>query len=229
MSNFFYLILDMTAPANPSVSINNGANYTTNQIVDLTIGTTDVDTSGYQIKIFGDIDNSFDSNIKETKEESAWIAFNNSKQIKLSDGDGLKTINVVIRDDVYNESTQVSDSINLDTSLPTITITNPDVPKISKNQGKNVASLSFIVDKPFTKYKVKVVTAENSLENSGSIIPTANGSVNTSGTGSFPANTPITIQINGTDLETVSQFNGNGKDADCIKIFVLDESGKWSV
>lgn len=229
MSNFFYLTLDTKSPENPTVTINGGQQYATNQLVDLSIGTTDSDTSGYQMKIFGDVDPSSNVSIQATKETSAWIAYNNSQQIKLSSIDGQKTIRVIIRDDVYNESTEVSDTINLDTSVPTVSRTNPDVSRISKKAGKNVASLSFTVDKSFVEYKVKVVTSESSLENTGTQILTTNGSLNMSGTGSFPANTPITIQISGADLEVASRFNGNGIDADCIKIFAKDESGKWSV
>jgi hypothetical protein len=51
MANYISLKLDTTAPASPSTSINLGAQYSTDDLVDLTIGTTDGDTTGYQMII----------------------------------------------------------------------------------------------------------------------------------------------------------------------------------
>jgi hypothetical protein len=224
MANFFYLTLDTTNPANPSISIDGGATFATAQLVDLTIGTTDGDTTGYQMIIWGDVDTTYDTNIKTSEATSTWITYNNSKQVKLSSGDGQKTIYVKIRDDVHNASAQVSDSITLDMSKPTVTVTNPDVSKISKQSGKNVASFTFTVDKQFNEYKVKVVSSTGSQESTGTTIGTANGSSNTSETGTFPSGTPITVQINGADLEAAS--SGDGQKI--IKVFAKDQTDKWS-
>ncbi|PLR99659.1 hypothetical protein [Bacillus sp. T33-2] len=224
MANYLYLTLDTTNPSNPTISIDGGATYATNQLVTLSIGTSDADTTGYQMLIWGNVDTAYDTNIQATEGTSQWIAYNNSKQVKLSTGDGAKTIYLKIRDDVHNSSAQVSDSINLDTSIATVTVTNPDVNKISKNAGKNVASFTFSVDKAFTQYQVKVVSATSASQNTGTIIPTTAGSTNTSGTGTFASGTPITVTINGADLETAS--TGDGQKI--VKVFVLDEAGKWS-
>lgn len=224
MANFIYLTLDTTAPANPTISIAGGATFATTQLVDLTIGTTDSDKTGYQMKIWGDVDLAYDVNIKDTEVLSTWITYNNSKQVKLSAGDGKKTVYIKIRDDVYNESSIASDDIVLDTSIPTVTMTNPDVSVISKMPGKNEATLTFTVDKKFTEYKVKVVSSTGSAESAGTTLGTVNGSSNTSGTGSFPSGTPITIKINGTDLELAS----SGDAQKIIKVFAKDETGKWS-
>ncbi|MBO0962388.1 hypothetical protein J1P26_22050 [Neobacillus sp. MM2021_6] len=225
MPNFVYLTLDTTSPANPSLSILGGATFATAQLVDLTIGTTDSDKSGYQMKVWGDVDTAYDTNIKATDALSTWITFNNSKQVKLSAGDGSKTVYVKIRDDVYNESSIASDGITLDTSIPTVTVTNPDVNKISKMAGKNESSFTFTVDKQFGEYKVKVVSSTGAAESTGATIGTANGSTNTSGNvGSYPAGTPITVKITGVDLETAS--SGDGQKV--IKVFAKDMTGKWS-
>lgn len=224
MSNHFILILDTTAPSNTSISIDGGATFATNQLVTLSIGTSDQDTTGYQMKIWGAVDNSYDSNIQSTEATSSWISYNNSKQIKLSESDGNKSVYLKIRDDVHNASSQVSDSITLDMSKPTVTVTNPDVSRISKQPTKNQASFTFIVDKEFIEYKVKVVSSTTAAESTGTVIGTTHGSSNTSGTGTYPSGTPITVLINGADLEVAS--NGDGQKI--VKCFVLDQSGKWS-
>lgn len=224
MANHIYLTLDTTAPSSPTITIDGGSMYATNQLVTLSIGTLDSNTTGYQMLIWGNVDIAYDSNIQSIEDNSKWITFNNSKQIKLSSGDGKKVINLKIRDDVHNTSAQVSDDINLDTSIATVSVSNPDVSKISKNDGKNVASFTFSSDKAFTQYQVKVVSAANVAQHLGTVIPTTAGSTNTSGNGSFPSGTPITVTINGADLETAS--TGDGQKI--IKVFVLDESSKWS-
>lgn len=229
MANYFNLILDTTAPASPTVQIDGGAVYATQQTVNLTIGTSDGVTTGYQMKIWGDVDTAFDANVKATEGTSTWISYVTTKQIKLSAGDSLKTINVKIRDDVYNESSIATDTINLDTTLPIVSITTPDVSKVSKISGKNVCSFGFQVDTPFKEYKVKFVSATNATHDTGVQIGTTNGSTNMSGLKSdatvFAANTVINCSITGADLESANAGDGTK----IIKVFVRDESGQWSV
>ena len=226
MANYVTITLDTTGPSNPSVVIAGGAQYATAQLVDLTLGTTDNPTTGYQMKIWGNVDPAHDASIQATEGASAWITFTTTKQIKLATGDGSKTINAKIRDDVYNESSQVSDSIILDTQLPVVTITGPDLAKISKNAGKNVSSLSFSVDSIFDEYKVKVVASAGAAENTGTLIATTNGSTNTSGSaGNYAASTPIACTINGTDLELANSGDG----VKIVKVFVKDKAGNWSI
>ncbi|MFS1518485.1 hypothetical protein V1503_18790 [Bacillus sp. SCS-151] len=225
MANYFYLTLDTTAPSNATISIEWGAAYTTDHLVTLSIGTTDGDTDGYQMMIWGDVNTTYDSSVQTAKGDSSWISYNNSKQIKLSDGDEKKFIYLKIRDDVWNESEEVSESINLDTTIPTVTLTNPDVSIVSKNIGKNVASFSFSSDEDFTEFKVKVVNATGAAHDTGTEIDTTHGSVNTSGDEGYSANTPINVQVTGDDIEQAS--SGDGQKV--IKVFIKDHSGKWSV
>lgn len=226
MANYFNLTLDTTGVANPTISIESGATFATTQLVTLTIGTTETPTTGFQMLIWGDVDNTNDANIQTTEGASVWITYTTSKQIKLSSAEGSKTIYLKIRDDVYNASSQVSDTIILDTTLPVVTITGPDVTKISKVDGKNTCSFSFSCDCIFDEYKVKVVAASGNAQDTGTQIGTANGSSNVSGVvGAYPASTPINVAINGTDLETASASDG----VKIIKVFVKDESGQWSV
>lgn len=234
MANYFNLVLDTTGPANPSISINGGAYYSTADLVDLTIGTGDGNTSGYQMKIWGDVDLANDNNIQDTEANSTWITYSTSKQVKLSSADGQKTLNLKLRDDVHNESAQVSDSIIKDTTLPVVTISGPDVSKISKITGKNESSFSFQADSEFEEYKVKVVSSTGASHDTGTLIPTTNGSSNMSevfvsdgameDSAGHPANDPITCVINGADLELASAGDGNK----IIKVFVKDDAGNWS-
>jgi DNA-binding ferritin-like protein (Dps family) len=226
MANYFNLILDTTGVSNSTVTIESGATYATNQLVNLTIGCSDGATAGYQMKIWGDVDLAYDVNIKATEGASTWITYATSKQIKLLTGDGSKTINVKIRDDVYNEGSIVSDSIILDTSLPVVTVTAVDNQKISRITGKDVFSFTFSCSEVFVEYKVKVVATSGAGESTGTAIGVASGSTNMSGTaGNYPASTPISCTITGTDLQTASSGDANK----IIKVFVKDTSGLWSV
>ena len=185
MSSFFKLVLDTLAPSGVTVSINNNAQYTTTQEVTLNIGTSDTSTTGYQMKIWG-IDGA------ETEAEATWETFATSKTVTLPSGDGLKTVSVKVRDDVYNESSTATASITLNTTVPSVTITGPDVSRISKVNTKNVATFSFVSDVDFDEYKVKVVPSNTSLNDAGTLIGTTGGSVNMSGTaGGYKANTAI--------------------------------------
>lgn len=231
MASYFILVLDTLAPANITLLIDGGSTYTskTNRLADLTISTADTSTAGYQMKIWGDVDLTHNANIQNTEANSNWTSYTAEKQIKLSENDGRKTINIKLRDDVYNESSVVSASISLDTTLPTVVISGVDTNKISKKVGKNIMSFSFTATDmsgvSFAEYKVMVVSGEGSAHDTGVVIPTTNGSTNMSGVGTFSTNTPINCTINGSDLETAS--SGDGEK--CIKVFVKDLAGNWSV
>ena len=234
MANYFNLALDTTGPANPSISLASGATYATAALLTATIGTDDTPTTGYQMKIWGDLDLTWckSNGIVGTgatavaESDALWITFATSKQLQLSAADGLKTVYCKIRDDVYNESSQASDTITLDTTRPVVTITGPDVTKISKQPGKKTASFSFVADVVFVEYKVKVVATSGAAENTGTAIPTTAGSTNMSGSaGDYPANTAINCTIEGADLESASAGDGTK----IVKVFVKDEAGNWSI
>ena len=226
MASFFNLELDTTAPGSPTISIEGGATYASTQLVTCTIGTGDGDTTGYQMLIWGNVDLAENASIQDTEGNSSWITYNTSQQVKLLTGDGVKTIYLKIRDDVYNESAQVDDSITLDESVPVVTISGPDLSKISKVTGKDVSEFSFTCDTNYEEYKVKVVPASGSSQDAGTLILTANGSSNMSGSaGGYNGATPITCQIDGADLEIASAGDGTK----IIKVFVKDAANNWSV
>jgi hypothetical protein len=248
--SFFNLTLDLTGPASPSLSLMSGATYATQELIDAGISTADGTTTNYQMKIWGELDLTWakangivGASATTTLEADAlWIAYSTSKQVQLKALTGTaaenRTIYLKIRDDVYNVSAQASDSILLDTSIPTVSITGPDVSKISEQSGKNVCSFSFQVDQDFVEYKIKVVSSTGADNTTGVTIPISvtppigeRSSVSTdatatdlSDTGTFTANQVINVKINGTDLKTASAGDGSK----IIKVFVKDSTNHWS-
>lgn len=219
MASFFNLTLDTLAPAGLTAVLNGDAIYTTSEVVTLGLSLGDTDTTGYQMKIWG-IDGVAD------EASAAWETFAAEKSITLPSGDGLKTVYVKVRDDVGNETAAASDSITLDTAVPVVVITGPDKSKISKVDGFNEAVINFTSDVAFEEYKVCVVPATSSLQSAGTVIATANGSENTSGSaGGYAADTNIAVTINGADLEAASAGDG----VKIIKVFVRNAAGTWSV
>lgn len=221
MAAYFNLILDTTVPQGASVSINSGAAYATTTSVTLGLATSDSPTTGYEMKVWGDI-----SGGPATEGAATWEAFSTSKAITLSSGDATKTLNAKIRDDVYNETAVLSDTIILDTTLPVVTVGTPSVSKISKVAGKRTATCTWQVDTAYAEFQARVVPATGSLVNAGTLIPTTNGSSDTSGSaGGYAATTNRTLTIDGADLEAASAGDGTK----IIKIFARDNSGNWSV
>lgn len=218
MASYFNLTLDTLAPQGLTIKLNNGSQYTTSKAVQLAINVTDESADGYQMKVWG-----IDGIAKES--DAVWETLTNVKDITLPTGDGLKTVYVKVRDDVYNETAVTSTSITLDTSVPAVTIIGPDVSRISKTSPKDVATFSFTSDVAFTEYKIKVVPSKSSLHDAGTLIGAANGSTNMSATGTFKASTAISCKIYGKDLELAS--SGDGEKI--IKVFVKNTVGTWSV
>ncbi len=219
MASYFNLTLDTTAPSGLTLSINDGALYATSTAVKLTIGLSDEVTTGYQMKIWG-IDG------VDEEASASWETFAKTKSVNLTSGDGLKTVHIKVRDDVGNETEEVSDDITLNTAVPVVTITGPDKTKISKVEGFNKSKITFTCDVDFAEYKVCVVPQTSSTQDAGTVISTTAGSINTSGSdGSYPKTTPIEVTITGTDLETAS----SGDSVKIVKVFVKTAAGIWSV
>ena len=102
---------DIVAPTSCSININSGAAYTTSTAVTLTLSATDFPSGMSQMQFSNDGTN-----------YSTPEAYATSKSYTLPDGDGLKTVYVKYKDVSGNWSAPVSDTITLDTSLPTGTI-----------------------------------------------------------------------------------------------------------
>lgn len=219
------ITLDTTGPANPTLAINGGSAFATTEIAIANIGTTDGSTVGYQIKVWGSVNPASNANIQATEGASSWITYNAAQPITLSDGDGVKTINMRIRDDVGNQTSIVTDTITVDETLPVATMSVPFAPiKISKVAGFDTSTGSFQSDTAIQAWKVKVVPSSGSTESSGTLIPTTGGSLNTSG-GALAATTNQSVTIKGVDLEAASAGDGEK----IVKVFVQDIAGNWSV
>jgi hypothetical protein len=224
MAANFTLTLDTTGPAGVAGSINAGATYTTSRDVLLGPTTTDADTTGYQIKIWGNVDLAADANIQDTEANSTWITLTASMAVRLSTGDGSKTLTWRLRDDVNNESSTATDSITLDTTVPVATLDSGPTPaKISKQTGKRTSTVTWHADVHIQAYKVKAVPSTSSIHSAGTQIPTTGGSTNVTG-GATNAATTVTTTIDGADLETAGAEGNN-----ILKIFVQDDAGNWSV
>lgn len=229
-ASFFNLVLDTTAPGGATLVLNGGATYATSLTLSAVLHTSDSPTTGYQIKIWGTgIDETANASIQEDEVDSSWISptwssGDATQAVVLSAGDGLKTISAKIRDDVWNETAELTDTITLDTVAPVVTISSgPDVTKISKVSGKRVATFAWQSDTAYQAYKVKVVPASGSAESAGTTLLTTNGSTNVSG-GAGAATTDKTTTIDGRDLEVASAGDGTK----VIKVFVQDLAGNWS-
>lgn len=221
MASFFNLFLDTTVPKNVVLTLDGGAVYTTNPDLILSITLDDIDTAGYQMKIWGIVG-------AETEADAVWEDFAKTKNVSLLDGQGLKTVYAKVRDSVYNESAVVSDTITLlDENVPTVTVIGPDVARISKKAGKNVSTFTFMADKKIVEWKIMVVQDTSATVDTSTnvLIQDTNGSVNMSGTTETEANAPILCSIRGEDLEIAS----NGDGTKIVKVFVKSEENVWSI
>lgn len=219
MASFFNLQLDTIAPQGVTLKIEDGALYTASANVDLAIGCSDASKTGYTMKIWGIAD-------AVQEEDAKWENFNATKNVNLISGDGLKTVYVKIRDNVWNESTPASATITLNTSIPSVAVVGPDTSIISKVTGKNISTFNFTSDQIFDEYKVGIVESGSSLEGTVTVIPTTGGSVNTSGSANdYPASENIEVKITGADLQTAA---GSSDGTYIIKVFVKNKAGTWS-
>jgi hypothetical protein len=104
------IILDRTAPSG-TISINNGDGYTNSTSVTLTLSASDSGSGVSKMKFSND-------GVVFSSEES----YATSKFWMLTASDGLKTVYVQYKDNAGNWSSSISDTITLDTTPPTGTI-----------------------------------------------------------------------------------------------------------
>ncbi|MBI5233073.1 MAG: hypothetical protein HY880_01825, partial [Deltaproteobacteria bacterium] len=104
------IILDSTLPTG-SISINGGASATNSANVTLTLACDDATSGCSQMQFSND-----------NATWSDWEAYGTSKAWDLTSGDGEKTVYARFRDSAGNISTTYTDTILLDTTVPTGTI-----------------------------------------------------------------------------------------------------------
>lgn len=231
MSAGFQLILDTTAPQGVVAKLNGDDGATASQDVSLTVTSTDTDVA--QALIWGDVDPAFNASIQADEAGSSPISFSSPFAVRLSAGDGVKTIFVKLLDDVGNETgAAVSDTISLASTAPTVTITagptattmDGAIPKISEVDGFDIASFTFSVDQDITAWKVKIVASQSDPDTAGAVIEETNGSTNMTG-GALAASTGVNATINGSDLKAASAGDATKE----IKVFAQNAAGTWSV
>lgn len=110
MPGYFNLTLDTTPPQNITVKLNDGNRYTENRAVTLYVGTSDTNTYGYSMKVWGDIE---DISLEES---AVWTDYEPEKEIILSEEDSEKYVHIKLKDNVGNVTNQYSANIRLNTS-----------------------------------------------------------------------------------------------------------------
>lgn len=225
--SYFHLELDTRPPATPTLLINGGAAFATVRDVQVALssadyagGSADVD----DMLIWGDVDPAADPFVQPDEGDSQWLNFTPDYVVRLSPGDGRKRIYARLRDDVCNVTPVFTDFIDLSEGGPSVEIVTPvDRGRISKTAPCDLATFAWEASLAFDRFEVRVVPSIGSPWGAGTIIPTTSGSLNTSGTGSFLAETPIITQIRGADLEAASP----GDTSKVVKVFVRS-GGVWS-
>lgn len=239
MASYVNLTLDTTAPKGVKMLINGNENKTASTAVTLTISCSDEDKTDYQMKIWG-------ISGVETESSAKWEDYCEEKNVTLPTGDGVKTVYIKIRDDVWNESETVSDVINLYTSVPIVKRFTADKSKLSLVEGKNSIMITGEVSEDVDAMKIVLVDDVNAEYDSptNKSIPITNGSY----LYQFPALGSVVSMcvIDYLEFENLDFYQGStmsctitGKDFQLaagsdglkiVKVFVRSAaSGKWSV
>lgn len=222
MASSFKLTLDTTAPSLSAI-LDAAAAVTSARKVPLALKITDPSRVGYQYKVWGDIEGGV------TEEEASWETYGEAEEkvleVELTSGDGTKHVHVKARDDVWNETSPIEKTIELNTAVPTITITaGPSPTKISKISGKRTSTFTFKASEAISEWRTEVVSEAGSGEGSGTLIPATNGSVVTGA--ELASETNEEGSIDGRDLGTASGADGEK----VVKVFGKSKaSGLWSL
>ncbi len=111
-SNYEHIFLDTTPPTG-SLTINDGASFTTSYNVTLKISQSDTGGSG-------------DVQMQFSNDNGTWSGWENASLTKswtLTSGDGQKTVFVKFRDAAGNETPVISNTINVDSTPPSGSLT----------------------------------------------------------------------------------------------------------
>jgi hypothetical protein len=192
----FNLYLDTTPPQNPTFIINNGGATTEEQIVTAHLGHSDRTRTGYEIKIWGDVDTAYDAAVARTEAQSDWVAFSPTYLFKLSDFNGSKRLYAKIRDDVWNET---------ETLTVTIAFTGGEDPVIEIGKAADAPNFTStpIVGEEFEQTWAAEINVTIPVETltrvSGSV--SARKYVSTSASGQVSASRTVEFITEGTRLE----------------------------
>jgi PKD repeat protein len=154
------IILTDTVPPAGTNRINNGAAFTTNPIVTLTLSASD--NSGVVTS------NRFSN---DGTAWSDWEPFSGTKTWTLSPGNGNKTVSAQFRDSAGNTSANASASIQLDTTPPPIiSLVNTNV-----DESAGVITVLVTLDHPFTRPVTVLFSTGNGTAASGLDYAPTNG------------------------------------------------------
>lgn len=96
MASYFNLTLDTTGAVSPSISIESGATYATQQLVNCTISTSDSITTGYEMKIWGNVDESYNTNIKATDTNTTQIVDTHTESKNMTSDTQYRTLKSLV-------------------------------------------------------------------------------------------------------------------------------------
>ncbi len=235
MANYINVTLDTIEPSGVGVLINGDEENTTSTAVTLTIDCSDPDLSGYQMKIWGTAD-------AHDEADAIWETYQHTKNVILPSGDGLKTVYVKMRDDVWNEnSLPAYDSITLHEKVPSVASFSVSSSRLSLVNGKNLITGAFYVDENVDYVKLMIVQDVNARHDTPSniAIPKNAGSDMYDDNnlaaqaeavleleGSVGKECGINFIINASDIHAVAPGDG----VKILKVFARSaETGKWSV
>ena len=240
MASYINLTLDNTGVTPLMVQINDGASRAASTSARVTITLAEEDKAyadNYSMAFIGDVVGA-----------GEWMKFAYEKSISLTEGDGVKDVSVLIRDDLYNEGDIVGDTITLHTSVPVVSVSGPSVTRISDKEGKNVTTFTFTADRAIHAFRIVAAESINVLHDDATsrILPALYGSrvtvvnengetisinsqdelsFNLGGLGKYAAGKEFTVTLYGNDLCEVSPDDG----VKLIKVFVKEFDGNWSV
>ena len=143
-------VQDTTAPTG-TITLNNGASYTTSTTVTATISATDNTNSPIEMSIS-----------TNGSTFSAWEPLVTTKQVQVSSGDGTKTVYVRFRDAFGNISRNYTATIAIDTRGPIIT--NFDV----QSSGSSSVRVTWNTDEAATSYVEYYSGSSSSNQSTGS-------------------------------------------------------------
>lgn len=223
MASNIQFTLDTSAPA--SVVLTAPANSGT-LTVSVNASTSDADTTGYTMKLWG-TGVSADTIAGTTKANAPVLAYTTASKVVTFLAEGSTQLNLAVYDDVGNETVATPVTINIVTTLATITVSNigggnTAHTKFSTTAPYNVLSFNFTSSMDYIEYRVLRVSTTGSLIGTGTAIGTTNGSTNVGAVETVTAGTPKSVTINMLDLPT--QVN----ELKIIKVFVKNVAGNWS-
>jgi hypothetical protein len=230
MASFLNLLLDLTAPAGVTLTApaNSGS-----LVVSVTGNSTDTDKSGYTMKFWG-AGVTTNAVAGATEATAPALPFDNLPHNVTFAAEGAKTLYFAVYDSVGNKSNEATASVNIITSLPTITIDQvaggqaPNLPandagRFSVQAGYRTLTFRFSPNQAVTEWAIRRVQSTGALftDAGNQTIGTTNGStvgaVEAIASGAFKN---ITIDMRDMPNQVT--------EAKIIKVFAKNAAGNWS-